>query len=263
MGKTQPVLKERTGEREPAARASLSRVPRLALLDSLRGFTLLHMIVYHALWDLTNLFGVSMPWFHSAAVQLWQQAICWTFILVSGFCWPLGRRALQRGALVLAAGALVSGVSLLASPETAIRFGVLTLIGSCTLLLIPLDRLLKRAPPLAGIGAAMALFLLTRHAAEGLLGWRAVRLPEGLYQNGLTAYLGFPPPSFFSTDYFPLLPWLFLFLTGYFLYHALGEGAFKRALHRGIAPLGFLGRHSLVIYLLHQPILYGIFGFCC
>lgn len=64
------------------------------------------------------------------------------------------------------------------------------------------------------------MFTLLRNVNQGTLGfedWTLGTVPEGLYCNLLTAYIGFPPPDFFSTDYFSLLPWLFLFLAGHFL----------------------------------------------
>ena len=85
-------------------------------------------------------------------------------------------------------------------------------------------------------------------------------LPDTLYRNYLTAYLGFPQPCFFSTDYFPLIPWFFLFVTGYFLFRLTSEKGWNEKLFaRGQFPLlNFLGRHSLMVYLLHQPVLYGL-----
>ena len=61
-----------------------------------------------------------------------------------------------------------------------------------------------------------------------------------------------------STDYFALLPWLFLFWAGYFLYGVVGRQRME-PLHRSVCPpLGWLGRHSLLLYLLHQPVIYGV-----
>ena len=90
-------------------------------------------------------------------------------------------------------------------------------------------------------------------------GWELGTLPEGLYRNLLTAYLGFPAPNFFSTDYFSLIPWFFLFLTGYFLHRLAGEGALER-LRRlpDCPPLSTLGRWSLPVYMAHQPVVYGV-----
>ena len=116
---------------------------RLDLLDSIRGATLLSMAAYHTVWDLVYLFGVQWDWYKGGLGFLWQQSICWTFIFLSGFCWPLGRRPLKRGLTVLAGGAAVTLVTVLAMPESRVVFGVLTLLGSCALLLIPLEKLLR------------------------------------------------------------------------------------------------------------------------
>ena len=73
---------------------------RCALLDELRGLDLISMMLYHGMWDLVYLFGVSAPWYGSWQGELWQQSICWVFILLSGFCLPLGRHPVKRGAVV-------------------------------------------------------------------------------------------------------------------------------------------------------------------
>ena len=70
--------------------------PRYALLDSLRGLTLLSMIAYHAVWDLVYLYHFPFVGCLGRVVGVWQQSICWTFILLAGFCRPLGRRPLRR-----------------------------------------------------------------------------------------------------------------------------------------------------------------------
>ena len=70
---------------------------RVAALDALRGLTILSMAAYHACWDLVYIFRMDWGWYRSGAAYLWQQSICWTFILLSGFCWSMGRRPLRRG----------------------------------------------------------------------------------------------------------------------------------------------------------------------
>ena len=76
------------------------------------------------------------------------------------------------------------------------------------------------------------------------------------FANLFTAGLGFPGPGFVSSDYFSLLPWLLLFWTGYFLYRLRPA----EPLLPDIRLPGFsaMGRHSLLIYLLHQPVLYAL-----
>ena len=174
---------------------------RLYGLDTLRGLTLVSMIAYHACWDLVWMFGMDWAWYRGQGAFFWQQSICWTFILLSGYCWSLGRRHLRRGLTVFAAGALVSAVTLIAMPENAVRFGVLTLLGSASLLLIPLERILRRVPARLGLVGSFFLFGLLRNVSDGFLGlggkvW--ISLPETWYCNAVSAYLGFPPPGFFT-----------------------------------------------------------------
>lgn len=100
---------------------------------------------------------------------------------------------------------------------TPVQFGVLTFLGSVALLTIPLRPLLSRIPPRPGLALSFALFLVLRDVNKGFLGHAGVPLlylPRNWYANTLSAGLGFPAPSFVSSDYFPLLPWLFLFWTG-------------------------------------------------
>ncbi len=231
---------------------------RYAGLDTLRGVTLVSMMAYHACWDLVYIFGMNWRWYSSFGAYVWQQTICWTFILLSGYCVQLGRHRLRRGLLVFGGGALVSAVTFLAMPEDLVFWGVLSLLGSAVLLTIPLDPLLRRIPARAGLAGSFLGFLLLRDVEQRWLGFeglRLCRLPEWLYRNCLTTILGFPPADFFSTDYFPLLPWLFLFLTGYFLHRLRPE---DEPLNLRVPGVTALGKHSLMIYLLHQPVIYGV-----
>lgn len=234
-----------------------------ALLDVIRGVVLLSMIVYHAMWDIVNILHYPLVWYSGMGAFVWQQSICWTFILLSGFCWTLGRRPLRRGLTVLGASVLISVVTRIVMPSSRILFGVLNLIGVGMLLLIPADKLLRRLPPALGVAGSVFLFALTRNVQYGHLGfgtWKLVDMPPALYQNLFFAFWGFPPEGFYSSDYFPIFPWIFLFLAGYFLARLLNIHTKNwRLLSFDCPPLRFLGRHSLVIYLLHQPLLYGIF----
>lgn len=164
---------------------------------------------------------------------------------------------------MFAAGALVTGVTYVMMPQSPAVFGVLTLLGSCMLILCVLDRYLCRIPPMTGVSVSFLSFLLLREVNVGWLGFekiRLIQLPQSWYRNLLTAYIGFPAPEFVSTDYFPLLPWLFLFLTGYYLFHAARRyGKLHLLKGREVPIVNEIGRHSLLLYLLHQPLLYVFF----
>ena len=90
---------------------------RYRLLDELRGLDLISMMLYHGMWDVVFLFGVAQKWYTGRPGFVWQQSICWVFILLSGFCLPLGHHPFRRGAVVFGAGALVTAVTLLFLPE--------------------------------------------------------------------------------------------------------------------------------------------------
>lgn len=235
---------------------------RYGMIDSLRGFALVNMILFHLLYDLTSIIGLDIPWFRSAGAYWWQQGIVWGFVLISGMSWNLGTKKVRRGLEVSAAGLLIMAVTRAVLPSEQIFFGVLSFLGLSMLLMIPADRLVRRWNPLAGLGASLALFAFCRHMAEGFLGFFGVpviRLPESLYSGYLSAALGFPFEGFYSSDYVPMLPGFFCFTAGYFLWKLLcrRESA-RRALFPAVPGLAWLGRHSLWIYLLHQPVLLGL-----
>lgn len=243
---------------------------RYKALDILRGFTLISMILYHGMWDLIYMAGFSVPWYSETPGYLWQQSICLTFILLSGFCQPLGRKKVRRALTVSGAGLLVTAVTLLFMPQNRVVFGVLTLIGSCMLFWALLEKKLSKVPALWGLAGSLFLFIFTRDTARGCLGFfglQLLALPEELYANLFTAWLGFPFHGFFSTDYFPVLPWLFLYSAGAYLHRLMRESKCCASiwswletpgLIMHIPLLSWIGRNSLVIYLLHQPLLYGM-----
>lgn len=233
---------------------------RLDLLDLIRGFTIISMVIYHLVWDLVFICGHNWKWFFGA--KIWQQSICWTFIILSGFCISLGRNLFKRGLIVFACGLLVSAVTVLITPQSKIIFGILTFIGSSMLLMVPLRRIFDKISPAIGAAFSFFLFLLFKnctHQYLGIASFKILELPDFLYKNLFTTFFGFPKADFFSSDYFPFFPWFFLFVFGYFLYRFVeSKGLCKKLLSNGNLPIiNFIGRHSLIIYLLHQPIIYG------
>lgn len=179
---------------------------RYALLDELRGLDLVSMMLYHACWDMMFLFGIWMDWYAGMPGRLWQQTICWVFILLSGFCAPFGRHMLRRGVTVFAAGALVTAVTLVFMPGGRVIFGVLTFLGTAMLLTGVLEPLLKKVMPAVGLAVSAVLFAVCYPVGSGWVGRRRME-----------------------------------------------------PLRRPVCPaLGWMGRHSLLLYLLHQPVIYGV-----
>ena len=112
---------------------------RLETLDLLRGLTLISMICYHGMWDYLYLSGTGSSmtalgtWYEGTGGHLWQQSICRTFILLSGFCLPFSRHIFRRGIQVSAGGIAVSIVTIMALYEDRVIFGVLTFLGAAML----------------------------------------------------------------------------------------------------------------------------------
>lgn len=233
---------------------------RSALLDCLRGFTVISMVLYHAMWDMVNIFDLHVPWFHGALGFGWQQVTCCIFILLSGFCSAFGKHIWKRGGMVFGLGAAVSLITIFFMPGEAILFGVLTLIGSCMLFVGVSKGFLMKIPAWAGLITCLILFVLTRGVNGGTIGffsYKMMEVPQWLYRNHFTAYLGFPHDGFRSTDYFSVIPWLFLFLSGFFLFRICGRKILLNK-WKGLPMVNWIGRQALLIYVLHQPIIYGV-----
>lgn len=80
---------------------------RLPFIDLIRGITIIEMISYHFLWDLVYLYNADIPWYKSHGAYIWQQSICWTFILLAGFSWHLGKKHMKRGLWAFGGGVVV------------------------------------------------------------------------------------------------------------------------------------------------------------
>ena len=232
---------------------------RVTLLDTLRGAALINMIAYHAVYDWVYVFGRAAAWYtRTSNAYFWQQAICWTFILLSGAVLPYARNAVKHGLTVFGGGMLLTAATLPVIPEQGIVFGILHFMGLALLLTAPLLNMLLRVPPWAGAAGCFVLFLFLKGVPFGFVGvgdTPLLALPHAFYGTKFLFWLGFPGEGFFSADYFPLLPWLLLFWTGLFLWRALQPRLEEKAARVPAVPVATaLGRRSLVIYLVHQPL---------
>jgi uncharacterized membrane protein len=148
-------------------------------------------------------------------------------------------------------------------PDEAIYFGILHCLAASMLIYAALKYPLSRTPAWCGFVICLLLIIFTWNVVHGYVGVNpfTLDLPRGLYETGLPLDpIGFMSPSFRSADYFPLLPYLFVFLAGSFAGRWAG-GLPQSAKSVHIPFLAAVGRHSLIIYLLHQPVMIGILTF--
>ena len=226
---------------------------RIWELDVLRGVCILGMVVVHLIYDLQTFF--SLPFLADSRlfdlIKQWGGVL---FLLISGICVTLGSHPVRRCLIVFACGLLCSAVTAgmyflnMADKSIIIYFGVLHCLGVC-MLLWPL---LKRLPVWA----------------LGLLGLGLTVLGLWISGNVVVDFpwlipLGLVPGDFASSDYFPLLSNLGFFLVGAFLGKTLYRK--KETLLPRVNPanpvLAFftlLGKWSLPVYLLHQPVITGL-----
>lgn len=235
---------------------------RIGLIDEVRGFAIICMVIYHGFYDMITFLGADIPLFYHPVMNLIRDLFVFGFVFISGAACRFSRSNLKRGAVCFGIGLGMTLVTALFLPDQLIMFGILHCLGVC-MMLFPLFRpLLDRIPSWLGISVLLLLFLATYRLMEGYLGIGPIsaELPRPWYQTKWLFWLGLPDNSFFSSDYFPLLPWLFAFLLGSYFGRYLKSGAPPQWMTKThIRPLAFVGRHTLWVYIAHQPVLFVIF----
>ena len=214
---------------------------RIELLDLCRSLLIAFMVVWHALYDAALFWPAGLGSFVAGDAYRAAAGLCGGgFILLAGICCRFSRSNIRRGLVVLTAGVAVMAVSLWVGEP--VMFGILQLLGTCMLIYGLLGRCLEALPRYILPAACAALFPLTLMLTKSITVDITWLFP-----------LGFITDTFYSADYYPLLPWIFLFLFGTWL----GGYLKNKSGRRRIPPaLTWPGRHSLWIYLLHQPFIY-------
>ena len=223
---------------------------RVPILDEVRGFAILLMIFYHALYDGVFIFEIDIPWYYSKPIQWLPHLIITLFAIISGISARYSRNNGKRGFICFLSGMLITFFTWFAIPSQLILFGVLHFLGSSMIIFALIKPVLDDIPPTIGILCSFFLYFLTYDVGSSHV------------STNLLFPLGFHNAAFHSADYYPLFPWIFLFIAGTYLGIFFKENlvpSFAYASHVPI--LAKLGTWSLIIYLIHQPVLYISFYF--
>ena len=231
------------------------KTSRYPVIDCIRGFAIIAMIAYHFGFDLNMQGYISQDINHNSNWQVARSLILGTFLFVAGFSMALAEnknitRRLIRLVRIAACAVLVSIGSYFMFPDSWIFFGVLhfVLVGTIICwLVMPYQKLLL----------ILAMSLLT----VGIL------YQSPIFNSPFLQWLGMMTYKPITEDYVPVLPWLGLMLIG----ARMGQLALTKSklwlfdykLSSILLPVQWLGQHSLIVYMLHQPILLGaldIFG---
>ncbi|MGK9165640.1 DUF1624 domain-containing protein [Inquilinus limosus] len=228
-----------------------SRSGRLPVIDLLRGLALLAMALYHLSWDLRFFRFVDWDLQDGTGWIAARYLIAGSFLALVGVglaLWDAQGRDWQRWAIrlgkVLAGAAAVTAVTWVVIPDQFIFFGILHCIAVASVL----GLLFLRLPPAASLVLGLAVIALP-------ILWRSP-----LFGHPALLWIGLGPVPPRSNDYEPLFPWFGPVLLGIALarwWLRAGAPGGKIDGGAGGRPLRWAGRHSLAVYLVHQPLLFG------
>lgn len=222
---------------------------RIELMDAARGLSIFLMVFHHFFYDLWVFAGAPRWLFHNFLFDPLQIFFAGLFILLSGVSSNFSRSNVKRGLKTLGIALVITLVTYFM--DMVIVFGILHLLGTCMLLYGLTEkfwRALHERLPWAIPAFSLAGILATARFVHGY----PTTTPH-LWMFGLVT------PDFASADYFPLLPWMFVFLLGTWAGKYVREGRLPRWFYETKVPFfPTLGRNSLLIYVVHQPVLYGL-----
>ena len=222
---------------------------RIELMDAARGLSIFLMVFHHFFYDLWAFAGAPRWLFHNFLFDPLQIFFAGLFILISGVSSNFSHSNVLRGAKVLGIALVITLVTTVM--DMPIVFGILHFLGVCMLFYGLTQKLWQRVNeklPWLVPALCLAGVLLTAKLVNGY----PTTTPH-LWMFGLVT------PEFQSADYFPLLPWFFVFLFGTWAGKYVREGRLPKWFYETKVPFfPMLGRHTLLIYVVHQPILYGL-----
>lgn len=216
-------------------------------IDVIRGVAILLVVFYHFIFDLT--------YFRSTQIELYvgfwlyfQRVAATLFVLIFGICIPLSanrknyelsflKRALKLGVVA----AFITLVTWVFVPVEFIRFGIIHFFAVATVISLFFVKLGKWNLPIGVLIILSGLYLNTIESTNPFL------LPLGLLTIGIK-----------TLDYFPLLPWFGVVLIGIAIgdyVYTKGKVVFNIKENKVTTFLSLIGRHTLAIYLVHQPII--------
>lgn len=240
---------------------------RIFLIDEIRGFAVLCMIFYHAFyvfesffnWDWADaLFKFFMP------VQPFFAGV---FIFICGLSCTFSKNNLKRGTILLGVAlgfTLVTAVvmPMLGFADCEIYFGILHFLSVSIIIYALLSKFLSRVSPSIGVIFCAVLYPFTSSIGDGVLRYGELvifEIPEVLYNYNFLMPFGIYKSGFYSADYFPLFPDIFIFLSGVFAGLYLAKKGYPEFSYSKRIPFfGFLGRNALPIYVVHMPIVYAL-----
>ncbi len=239
----------------------MSQKNRVHLIDEIRGLAVIGMVVVHAIISVEIFSGRPVDITGNILFIFIRQAGGALFIFISGAACRFSKNNLKRGAICFGFAMAVTLVLWLFMPSQIILFGVLHLLGISMMLFALLRKLLDKIPVLVGLIICIILFTFFYNISLGILGFPGIvefRLPYSIHNLNFLFPFGITYPGFSSADYYPLFPWFFAFIAGSYVGIPLRDNKFPKFFYKShLVVLQKIGRHSLIVYLAHQPVIFG------
>lgn len=239
--------------------AGYEKPRRIGFVDELRGLDIIVMVLYHAMYDIVYIFGIDIPLFYNFLTPYVQPFIAGIFIVLSGISCRYSRNNFKRGLRVFSLGMILTAITLIFMPTEAIYFGILHFMGTAMMLFSLLRPLLDITPQCIGLLVSIVLYILTVHLPQGWIGIGylfKVMLPQQFYTKNYLLPLGFAGAG---SDYFPLMPYFFMYLAGSFLGVFFKQKQMPDWFYNTHSKVfSKIGQHTLLIYMLHQPVIMAV-----
>lgn len=242
---------------------STGRSNRVYMLDEIRGFAIICMVIYHALFMLKNQFGVNVPVFFESWFDIIRDFFAGMFIFISGIMCRYSHDNVRRGAICFLIGMAITFITPFFM-DNPINFGILHMLGIAMILYGLFSKTLEKIPPLIGLIIFAVLTAYTWNAEFGYFGFNGflkLEIPQRANEVGVLFPLGIVSDDFTSGDYYPLMPWFFVFLAGSYMGQWFKNGSMPRIFYNSHCRwLASVGRVTLWIYVIHAPVLLAIFS---
>ena len=174
------------------------------------------MVFFHLLYDV-NLFRV-ISWYENPLVNsIWQISIEASFFIISGITSSLldRRKNIKRGIILNIIGLIITLITYFFARDIMIVFGVMNGLGICMIITGLIQEKIKDLNSIIWPGLMLPLYTSTYSIQSGAMLFGKIKLPAKLYNLNLFP-LGLPSSSFISEDYFGLIPWIFIYLFGFY-----------------------------------------------
>ena len=248
----------------------MNSTTRIRLLDFSRSVAVLAMVFYHFVYDLGDFGYVNMITVINGSWKLFAQSIGCSFLFISGLSfWVMASRGIswpkytKRLVFLIASAVLVSGVTYIQFRSAFIFFGILHLLAACSIFAL----IIYRLPVIVLFSLAIGLYVAPDFYFSS--DYYSDKINDTIFVQKYISWTGLYNGRTGSVDFYAFMPWSAAFVFGL----GFGKLLVKHNYSTRISPLSFkeektnkpfaallwIGRNSLLVYLIHQPLLYAFF----